>query len=459
MLQELLARLHQEHGPLVKVWTGPAQLLVSVKDVDILQHVFERAQDRVPVLRMALQLLYGRRSLFTSNYSKASQSRMMVAKEINGIVLRQAHISSIEVAEKMMQLGGLSKNGCHDLDCMTFSRLMAFAALGTSLYGDGYMIWPVAREFERMMMEVMEALPIWMRYSVPPLWNAKFVVFWKQCLRLRDLARELAAHGNQTSIQESEDRVEGLNILTELLGEFVSALFSSMGMGGSTVAEPVAAEMMSHGSLNTAGVLCNVLAQLARHPHIQTKVHNEISTISGLDKSLTETDVQKMIYLNATVLEAARLLPTAPFLQRCSDEHDIALLPGVVIPAGAILTAPIQLIQRDTVYWGDDAAIFNPDRFLKPRRITSGELASEQNQSSPHPCNFTKEPLQLNPAFLVFGAGSRSCIGSSLAVKQISILVTVILKRFELKENFDSSDAKAYENMSRSPPRLTLSPR
>jgi cytochrome P450 len=232
-----------------------------------------------------------------------------------------------------------------------------------------------------------------------------------------------------------------------------------MGMGGSTVAEPVAAEMMSHGSLNTAGVLCNVLAQLARHPHIQTKVHNEISTISGLDKSLTETDVQKMIYLNATVLEAARLLPTAPFLQRCSDEHDIALLPGVVIPAGAILTAPIQLIQRDTVYWGDDAAIFNPDRFLKPRRITSGELASEQNQSSPHPCNFTKEPLQLNPAFLVFGAGSRSCIGSSLAVKQISILVTVILKRFELKENFDSSDAKAYENMSRSPPRLTLSPR
>lgn len=111
---------------------------------------------------------------------------------------------------------------------------------------------------------------------------------------------------------------------------------------------------------------------------------------------------------------------------------DIALLPGVVIPAGAILTAPIQLIQRDTVYWGDDAAIFNPDRFLKPRRIASGELASEQNQNIPHPCNFTKEPLQLNPAFLVFGAGSRSCIGSSLAVKQISILVTVILKRFEV---------------------------
>jgi hypothetical protein len=70
---DLLARLHQEHGPVVKIWTGPAQLLVFVRDVNLLQHVLEHAKDRVPSPRVALQLVYGQRSLFFSKHSKVIQ--------------------------------------------------------------------------------------------------------------------------------------------------------------------------------------------------------------------------------------------------------------------------------------------------------------------------------------------------------------------------------------------------
>ena len=70
---DLLARLHHEHGPVVKIWTGPAQLLVSINDVHILQRMLEHAKDRISAPRVALQLVYGQRSLFFSKYSKVGR--------------------------------------------------------------------------------------------------------------------------------------------------------------------------------------------------------------------------------------------------------------------------------------------------------------------------------------------------------------------------------------------------
>lgn len=111
---------------------------------------------------------------------------------------------------------------------------------------------------------------------------------------------------------------------------------------------------------------------------------------------------------------------------------DIEVQPGVIIPAGAILTAPVQLIQEDKSFWGEDANIFNPDRFVKASNMTSEALASENFNKSNHDSEKCAEGQQSNPAFLVFGAGSRSCIGSNFVLKQISTLVAVILQQFEV---------------------------
>lgn len=450
MLQDLLARLHQEHGPVVKIWTGPAQLLVSINDVHILQRMLEHAKDRISAPRVALQLVYGQRSLFFSKYSKASQSRLRLEKEINGKFLGEVHKASVKVAESVTQWAEPAKNGGWELDCITFSRLMAFAALGTSLYGEEYTSWPVAREFEKVIMEVIEELPTWMPYSVPPIWNAKFNEFRTKCQRLRALKRQLIGNGRQT---RPFLEVEDIGGLTE---ELFSSWFSSMGIELGSVSEPQSTGIMSHGSLNTAGVLCSVLIQLALHPHIQTKVHDEILTVSGSENPPIESDMKKMTFLSATVLEAARLLPTAPFLQRCSVDHDIELQSRAVIPAGAILAAPVQLLHENGIYWGEDAEIFNPDRFLKDSNVSTEALASKQLYKSNH--DVQEDPtaggLKLKSAYLAFGAGSRSCIGSNFALKQISTLVAVILQRFEVEVISDPC-----VETSKGRRRLALSPR
>lgn len=50
-------------------------------------------------------------------------------------------------------------------------------------------------------------------------------------------------------------------------------------------------------------------------------MYDEILAVSGSENPPTEADMKKMAFLGATVHEAARLLPTAPFLQRCSLDH------------------------------------------------------------------------------------------------------------------------------------------
>lgn len=179
------------------------------------------------------------------------QSRLSLEEEVNGKFLGEAHRASVKVAESVTQWAKPAR----ELDCIAFSRLVAFAALGTALYGDEYMASPVGREFEEVIVDVTEELPTWMPYNVPPLWNAKFNAFRTKCQRLRALARQLVAHGKQRGLgsEGDDDELADDDFFGSLLG------FESLGI-------------MSHGSLNTAGVLSGVLVQLAHHPHIQAKV-------------------------------------------------------------------------------------------------------------------------------------------------------------------------------------------
>jgi hypothetical protein len=69
-LLELFSSLHKQHGSVLKIWMGPTQLLVSIFDVRIVNELLEKAHDRVPAPRMALQLAFGKGSLFFAPFSK-----------------------------------------------------------------------------------------------------------------------------------------------------------------------------------------------------------------------------------------------------------------------------------------------------------------------------------------------------------------------------------------------------
>ncbi|GJZ01753.1 cytochrome P450 CYP749A22-like protein [Tanacetum coccineum] len=80
----------------------------------------------------------------------------------------------------------------------------------------------------------------------------------------------------------------------------------------------------------------------------------------------------------------------------------------VVLPANLKLQIPTLALQHDPKIWGEDAHLFKPDRF-------SEGIAKATN----------------NPgAFLPFGYGPRNCVGSSFAINEAKIALSMILQHY-----------------------------
>nr|KYP56658.1 Cytochrome P450 71A20 [Cajanus cajan] len=145
-----------------------------------------------------------------------------------------------------------------------------------------------------------------------------------------------------------------------------------------------------------------------------------------------------MPLLLATIYESARLLPTGPMLQRCSLKHDLSFATGVTIPAGAVLVAPVELIQKDDSSWGSDASDFNPYRFLSTGTKGSGSAEEELEDFSS--AGFVLNDPNENAAFLPFGSGTRACIGQKYIIQLVASLLASLLKKYKIRLNTESDN-------------------
>lgn len=67
---DLLSESHKRYGSIVKLWLGPTQLLVSVKDPVLIQEMLLKAEDKLPFTGKAFRLAFGQSSLFSSSFEK-----------------------------------------------------------------------------------------------------------------------------------------------------------------------------------------------------------------------------------------------------------------------------------------------------------------------------------------------------------------------------------------------------
>ena len=84
------------------------------------------------------------------------------------------------------------------------------------------------------------------------------------------------------------------------------------------------------------------------------------------------------------------------------------------VPAGIPITTLIPALHRSVEVWGPDAAEFNPDR-----------MAPQSWPSLP--------PNAYKP----FGTGQRACIGRQFALQEATLVLGMVLQRFELIDHLD----------------------
>ncbi|KAL7083781.1 hypothetical protein ACP275_14G183400 [Erythranthe tilingii] len=399
-LTDILYKCHKKYGRVVKLWLGPTQLLVSIEDSELIKEVLWKAEDKLPLTGRAFRLAFGKSSLFISSFDKVEHQRKLLEVKLGGTLLERASLipdkifcSIIERAQNETTKGGI--------ECETISLSLAFSILGSTIFGDVFLSWPKATVYKELLMKIAKDACFWGSYSVTPFWKQEFWRYQDSCTRLKFLTEELAKECRQNCNAE-------FLWAFEPCGELISLMF--------------------HGSLTMAALIANILTRLVTHLDIQDEIYSEVVMAQKVRRKTYEQNVEGMPKLLATVYESARLLPAGPLLQRCSLHHDLNLKNGTVIPAGAIIVVPVQLVQSNTETWGKDADKFNPYRFVLPTEPISDKKESLKGFDS---CAM-KEPNEFE-AFLPFGYGARACIGQKLAVRGISSLFAVLLGQYEIR--------------------------
>lgn len=140
---------------------------------------------------------------------------------------------------------------------------------------------------------------------------------------------------------------------------------------------------------DTAGLsLSTAVLMMAIHTDCQQRMFDELITVMpNKDMDLTTDMLSKLPFMDACIRESLRLFPTVPLIGRSPAEPIV--LNNTEIPPGVTVILGIRQIQRQQEYWGEDAHLYKPERFL-------GDNASYK---------------EIPGCYIPFSSGPRNCIG------------------------------------------------
>uniref|UniRef100_A0AAT9UTD0 Cytochrome P450 4G219 n=2 Tax=Maconellicoccus hirsutus TaxID=177089 RepID=A0AAT9UTD0_MACHI len=175
--------------------------------------------------------------------------------------------------------------------------------------------------------------------------------------------------------------------------------------------------IMFEGHDTTAAGSSFFLCLMGTRPDIQEKVVEELNTIfKGSDRPCTFQDTLEMKYLERCLMETLRLYPPVPMIARQIKEEVVLPSTNAILPADTtIIIGTFKLHRNPEIYPNPNE--FNPDNFL-PEKSANRHYYS----------------------YVPFSAGPRSCVGRKYAVLKLKILLSTILRNFQIRTVKDQND-------------------
>ncbi|KAK1222072.1 hypothetical protein PQX77_015097 [Marasmius sp. AFHP31] len=168
-----------------------------------------------------------------------------------------------------------------------------------------------------------------------------------------------------------------------------------------------------------------LLYELSYNPKWQERLIQEIQDIrrqNGTDGPLAVKDLEGMPVLNAAIKETLRFHPIVPELFRESENDDIiplecpirdisgSVLREIPVIKGQRVVLNIFKYNRFKTVWGEDADVWNPERFLGSNRPTT---------------------LGVFANLMTFSGGIRACIGWRFAVLELQVVAAALVESFK----------------------------
>ena len=163
-------------------------------------------------------------------------------------------------------------------------------------------------------------------------------------------------------------------------------------------------QLMVAGNETSSNGLTCVFYLLGRHPEYIPRIRDEIDRVIG-DDPIGFKNLHQLELTVRVIDEALRLYPPFWMIDRIALGDDE--IGGMKIPAGAMVIPYIYGTHRNLESWSDPER-FDPDRF---------QAAQQKSRHS--------------YSYIPFGAGPRVCIGNSMAIMQMLLIIVAFVRRYD----------------------------
>ncbi|XP_045801119.1 cytochrome P450 72A68-like isoform X6 [Trifolium pratense] len=400
----------QKHGKNSFIWFGPVPRLI-IADPELIKDVLNKYDDfRKPDVNPVAKLLI--RGLIHLEGEQWRKHRKIVnpAFHIEKLKIKLPIFfkSCDDLISKWETM--LSSDGSCEMDVWPFLQNLASDVISRTAFGSSYE--EGRRIFELLIEQAELAKTVMLKASIPG-WRFLPTPTHR---RMKQIARDVKAsftdmiNKRESAIKAGEATKDDLlGILLESNRKEIKENDNNknVGMNLEDVIEECKLFYFA-GQETTAVLLVWTMVLLSRYPVWQARAREEVLQVFGNKKpdfdGLSHLKIVTMI-----LYEVLRLYPSIITLVR--TPHKDVKLGNLTLPVGVQLLLSIILVHHDIELWGDDAKVFNPERF------SEGVLKATNGKN----------------AFFPFGGGPRICIGQNFSILEAKIAIAMILQHFSFE--------------------------
>ncbi|KAJ3772964.1 cytochrome P450 [Lentinula raphanica] len=274
----------------------------------------------------------------------------------------------------------------------------------------------------RQAIFTQTVMPVWYLRLMSKYSNTRRMVHARHTAQLaNDIAQSLIDMKSQALLLGKENK----DILSLLVKANASENPANRLTDEEMLAQMRTLLLAGHETSSTSLVWC--ILEVARHPKVQTKLREEIRAterkLNGRD--FTANDFDNMPYMAAVLKESMRFHP-AVYQNYRMAAHDVVLplskpitttkgeiINELPVGKGTKFVLSIAAYNRNKEVFGEDADVFNPDRWFRGTEKKGPTLGVVGN-------------------LLTFAGGVRTCIGWRFAMYEMQSLLVEIVNNFEL---------------------------
>ncbi|XP_041992411.1 cytochrome P450 CYP82D47-like [Salvia splendens] len=451
-----LGAMADKHGPIFEIRLGVRQALV-VSDAKLAKELFtkcdlavssrpETASSRNLGYEMAMfgfapygqywrevrkvvstELLSARR-LELQKHVLVSETDLSI-NELFGVWSQKANVAG-RVSVEMKQWFG-------DLNLNTVLRMV----VGKRCFGSGGGDIDEARRCQRVMRDFFHLAGVFVVGDIMPYLRWLDVGGYEK--KMKETSKELDLLVGQWLEEHREREIldKGKDFMDVMLCVVRGTKFQNQ-HDSDIIIKSTCSNLISGASDTTSIMLVWAMALLLNNNHALRKVQQELDDQVGRDKRVNDSDIDKLVYLQAVVKETLRLYPAAPLSGPREFTQD-CVLGTYNVSKGTILFVNIWKLHRDPKIWSEDPLEFRPERFLTTHRHVD-----------------VKSP---NFDYIPFGGGRRICPGINYGMRMLHLVLASLLQAFDIStpngEEVDMSESGGLTNGKATPLDVLVSPR